>query len=244
MSEKTKGLLVMLLVWILMGLGFDLLMFFALGEEAQAILNASDISDYISQMLVHPLTFITRALMSNILAFDVFIGFILNGAPVNVNPYLFMSIMVLKMILPPFMMALIFVKKNDYDRSLIQHAGQAINTATTVAMIFTLVLCVLLFLNFSNPDGGLYTDGWSGNQIANITMLLDLIYGQPIWIVDSSLNYYGIIRSGQNFLASPNPVINEIGAYIGGIFTVFGMLFVQVAFTNFFALAIVQRHDR
>lgn len=241
---KPKGLLIMLLIWILLGIGFDILMFFALGTEAQEILYASDISDYINQMVTHPLTFVTRALMSNILAFDVFIGLILNGAPANVNPYLFITIMLLKMILPPFVMAMVFVKKNEYDRSLIQHAGRAIDTACMLAVGLTIVLSVLLFLDNSNSTNGLYTDGWNGDQIINIISLLEIVYGQPIWIVDSSLTYFGIERTSRNFLSSPNPIINEIGSYIGGIFTVFGMLFVQVAFTNFFAMAIVQKHDR
>jgi hypothetical protein len=142
--------------------------------------------------------------------------------------------MIVKAIVPPFLVALVYTKMTEYDPDKVTNAGSAVGSAVTYAMLIMFGLIMSILFSWS------YMDGWT-QTTESVFEIMDLIFGQSVYFVNESLSYYGIVRPPVNYYPSPDPFINELGSYLGSIFSVFGMSFVLSTFTRFFAMLFVMR---
>ncbi len=234
MAGTAKANFVSLLVWILSGALIELITIAAFQDSGAPFLLAQNFNEYLQIMTMHPLTFIGRALMSNTIALDVFVGFILKGAPTGVNPAIFVVVMVIKAIVPPVLVAWVYAKLTEFDAEMVMNAGAPVRNSISYALLIMMGLFISISMNLG------YSDGWEFTPEGLLEMM-SIIFGQSVYFVNESLAFYGIIRPQVNLMPSDNPIINEFGLYLGSIFTVFGMGFVLTTVVRFFTMLFIMR---
>jgi hypothetical protein len=236
MAGSGKANFVSLLVWIFSGALIELISIFAFQDSGAPFLLSQNFNEYIEIMTQHPLTFVGRALMSNALALDVFVGFILKGAPTGVNPALFVTIMVIKAIVPPLLVAWVYAKLTEFDAELVMNAGAPVRNSISYALLIMVGLLLAISMNLG------YSDGWEFTP-EGLSQMMSIIFGQSVYFVNESLAFYGIVRPQINLMPSDNPILNEFGLYMGNIFTIFGMGFVLTTVVRFFTMLFIMRNS-
>jgi hypothetical protein len=234
MKSRVKASLLSLLVWIISGAVIELISILAFQDSGAPFLIAQNFEGYVVILTDHPVTFLARSLMSNVLAIDVFIGYLFTGPYPGTNGYLFVIIMVIKGLVPPLLVAWVYARSIEYDAQLVSGAGGAVSKSITIAFVIMMALILAILYDAK------FTDGWSKTS-EDIIGLISIVFGHSTYFVTESMAFFGITLPTVNLMPSPDPVVDSIGSTLGSVFLVFGMGFVLTTLIRFFAMLFIMR---